>query len=197
MINDEKFQNWCDMWDKAQKSDLFKDAPKPHVPTQQVAADDYFGNHGNTGSPSLLREVDAKYWNKVFRLSKGLKETSDILTEEAPVKDKDLAPTTKPDGKSVANITDDMGGLANPVSGTTRGPDASNRVTPDWAGGEHLTKLNTMKNDLQKLEDKVAADPMGEDNGSKKVLTQLTELKKKIDELSSSLNPKFDKEYLS
>jgi hypothetical protein len=213
----DNFDKWVDQWERAQKEGIFDDAPKPPVPTQNYAADDFFGN--NRPQPgSTLRDVDANYWNKVYRMSAHMGEAPDItadeeehdpsmqgedlvtISEDAPVggkKDFKLAPTTKPDGKSVSKITDDLGGLANPVHASTRGVDNNNRVTPNWAGGQEIIELHRMKEQLQKLEDKIAADPMVENKGTKRVLSQIDALWKKLDELSNTLTPEFVKEYLS
>jgi hypothetical protein len=54
-----------------------------------------------------------------------------------------------------------------------------------------------MKEQLHKLGDKIAADPMAEQKKTQAIISQVKELCKKIDELSSGLNPEFRQEYLS
>jgi len=214
----DNFDKWVDQWDKAQKSEAFKSKPQP--PTQTSYGSDFFGLN-KPSSESTLKDADHDYWTKVYKLSRNAADTPDIfadeethdssltgdemanLNEDAPVKPKDLAPTSKFDGKSVATITDDMGKLANPVSFTTRGPDTSDevtkvtRVTPDWTGGSELMTLHKMKEELNNLTAKLAADPMTQDSGVQKIISQIDSLMTKIDELSSELNPEFRKEYLS
>jgi hypothetical protein len=213
----DNLDKWMDQWEKAQSEDIFKDSAKPPVPTQNSQADDFFGNHRPQGT-TRLNDVDAQYWNSVYRMSGSMRDSPNVLddeeehdpamsgidpvtiSEDAPVgnaNDFKLAPTTKPDGKSSSKITDDLGGLANPVHTSARGKDASNRVTPNWAGGQEIIELHKMKEQLQKLEDKIAADPMVENKGTKKVMSQIDALWKKIDELSDTLTPDFVQEYLS
>lgn len=197
----EDFDTWMDQWDKAQKDGVFDDAAKPITPTPQNYADDFFGTH-RPAEKTSIRDVDAEYWNQVYKMSKGEDSfdhegmTGEPVTiqEDAPVDKKELVKTTKSDNKSVANITDDLGGLANPVHASQRGHDKYDKVTPNWAGGEDLVELHNLKVSLQELEDKVASAPMQPD---KKVLAQIKSLWTKINELSDSLNPDFRDEYLS
>ncbi len=212
-MDTQNFEKWVEQWEKAQKDGLFKDAAKPPTPSPNMGTDDYFGNHNRPAEKTSVKDVDAKYWARVYQLSgnqghapdpladvshEGLTGDENVtLNEDAPVEKKDLVKTTKPDGKTVSAITDDLGKLPNPVHASTRGKDANNRVTPDWAGGEDLIDLNNMKNDLQKLEAKLSVDPMAEGKEVQKVLGQVKTLKDKIDELSDSLTPEFRTEYLS
>ena len=212
MDTKDNFDKWVDQWEKAQADGIFKDASKPIVPTENKQVDDFFGNH-RPNNGTRLQDVDAEYWNSVYRMSSHMGSAPDIIhdstiqsddpvtiSEDAPVGNKndfELAPTTKPDGKSSSKITDDLGGLANPAHTSTRGKDANNRVTPDWAGGKEVIELHKMKEQLQKLEDKVAADPSLQNKGTKKLLSQIDSLWEKIDELSDTLTPDFVKEYLS
>ena len=216
MDDKEKFDQWVDQWAKAQEEGVFKDAAKP-VAKENQYADDFFGNHRPQTS-TKLQDLDAQYWNTVYRMSKDMGDAPDVLSDEeehdpamtgevpaiisedAPVGGKNdfkLAPTTKPDGKSSSKINDELGGLANPVNKSSRGKDANNRVTPNWAGGQEIIELHKMKEQLQKLEDKVAVDPMVENKGTKKIMNQIDALWKKIDELSDTLTPEFVQEYLS
>lgn len=203
---------------KTQEEGVFA-APKEFVPTPNERSDDFFGNH-QPSNASNLRDVDASYWNNVYRLSRHMGDAPDPLGEEehdpamtgdepvtiaedAPVggkgkSDFKLVDTTKSDNKTVAKVTDELGGKPNPVQYPSRGKDAMERkVTPDFAGGQELIELHKMKEQLQKLEDKIAADPMVENKGTKKVLGQIDDLWKKLDELSDTLSPDFVKDYLS
>lgn len=219
MDDKAKFDQWIDQWAKAQEDGVFKDDAIRPVARENQHADDFFGNHTRPDVvTSKLQDVDAQYWNTVYRMSKDMGDAPDVLadeeqhdpsmtgdgpaiiSEDAPVGGKNdfkLAPTTKTDGKSSSKITDDLGGLANPVHTSSRGKDANNRVTPNWAGGQEIIELYKMKEQLQKLEDKIAADPMVENKGTKKIMNQIDALWKKIDELSDTLTPEFVQEYLS
>lgn len=185
-------EKWMDMWTKAQEMDAFKPS-QPQIPVQKEDV---------PSNPKVIQECDTKYWNMVYQRSKHPGQVPDVLeaaTDFSKSNDKLKCPcdVTKPDNKTVAQITDDLGKLANPVHASTRGPDNKLRVTPNWAFGPELVDLHNMKIKLQQLEDKMAADPMLEDKKSKGIIGQIDDLKKKIDELSDNINPSFRDEYLS
>ncbi len=199
----DNFDKWTDQWEKAQASGIFGTPKQPQNPKQ----DDYHRPQ------NIVQDVDTEYWNKVYRLSNHMGDSPDPLEEEpdpaagnepvtisedAPGKnDFKLVSTTKSDKKTSGKITDELGGLPNPVKAATRGKDANNRVTPNFAGGQEIIELHKMKEQLQKLEDKIAADPMVENKSTKKVMTQIDALWARIDELSDTLTPEFVQEYLS
>jgi hypothetical protein len=189
-MRDADFAKWMEQWEKAQKEGVFASAPKP----SEQPTSDYFGVYRPKGE-NVIRDVDAKYWDKVYRLSSHQGDSPDPLLNEdyEPVENKELAPTTEFDGKKIGKITDELGGLANPVSPVHRGKDKTSKVTPNWAGGKDIIELHKMKVQLQKLEDKIAVDPMQKS----KVDQQIKDLWNKIDELSDSLNPDYEKDYLS
>ena len=175
----DKFDQWQQQWDQAQADGLF--GKTEEKATEYDSEADFFGYNSNKPKNSGIKDVDAKYWDDVYRLSTGQADAPDVimdhlLKEDTPVEDKDLVPTEKYDGKKNSEITDDLGKQPNPVKPETRGVDARSKVTPNWAGGEDLNKLNLMKNDLEKLEDKIAADPMVTDTKSKSVLKKIKDL---------------------
>ncbi len=171
-MNRDDLDKWTEQWEKAQDMDIF-DNPKPVVPERFIDKD------------------DAEYWRRACNLP-------EIINEDyEPSEKKELVSTAKYDGKTVGKITDELGGLPNPVSAPYRGQDTLNKVTPSWAGGEDILELHNMRVQLQQLEDKLAADPMMEDKKSRGVEQQIKNLWTKLDELSSSLNPDYKKDYLS
>lgn len=179
----EHLEKWQQQWEKALADGVFDDAPKPSIPEPQLDFSD------NQQDDVLLQDVDSRYWSQIYKTS-----LDSMINENAPVDDKELVDTTKPDNKTVAKITDELGGKANSVSAATRGKDASNKVTPNWAGGKDLIELHKLKEKLHKLGDKLAADPMAD---KKSLLSQFRALEDQIDELSDSIAPDFRTEYLS
>jgi hypothetical protein len=148
---DEKFEKWLALWDKAQKDNILKDQPKKEpAPVEQHGSFSALHRPNN----SVLRDCDAQYWLTVHKLNKGgyvdpleqIEHSQEVqgdepvtISEDVPV-DKlfKSADMTKPDNKSVSSITDELGGLANPVHASTRDADNRSRATPDWAGGDNI-----------------------------------------------------------
>jgi hypothetical protein len=212
MRNDD-FEKWTSQWEKAMEEGLFDDAPKPPVPAEQ-SGPDFFGNYRPNPDPTDIKDVDAAYWSKVYRLSRHSGDSPDPLEELQPINEEELenlVKTTKshpseftlvqadePDKKTTAAITDDLGKLANPAQYPSRGKDARNKVTPNWAGGEEIQELEAMKMNLEQLESKInAAEGMGDTKKAKSLMSKLDSLRKQIDELSDDLPPDFRTDYLS
>jgi hypothetical protein len=203
MDNKEQFDKWVDQWAKAQEQGVFGESKPTQDPTGfgTLPGPDFFGVYKPTNKD--LSNVDSEYWRQVYQMSAHSGEAPDVVGDEAVIteelndEEKETLDYTKPDKKSVSKITDDLGGLSNPVKANTRGKDNINKVTPNWTCGDDLVELHNMKIKLQKLEDKLAADPMMEQKKTKSVLSQINSLKEKIDDLSNSLSPDFQTDYLS
>jgi hypothetical protein len=206
MLGDDQFNNWCDQWDKAQKEGVFKDRPKPHVPSPQIGGDEDF--FGNSRPPEVfqegkrqVRDVDAKYWKKLYELSKQGDNAPDILSESAWQTEGGTLPEQAPKAtkKGMADRASKLGNTPNPVYPNTYGPDQKERkVTPNWTDGKELLELHNMKVNLHELESKFnAAWAVGQDGKMKSVKRQIDGLKQIIDELSNVLTPNFLSDYLS
>ncbi len=200
----DNFEKWKDQWEKAMDDGVFDDAPRPAFLPPEGEEDQYTGFFTNQ-SMGNKKDVDAEYWNKMNKSSgytDPLDEPHDLsmqgqdlvpISEDA--EDDSLVSTEKPDGKSNRKITDELGPTPNPTNATNRGVDNRSHVTPNWAGGKKIVELHNMKLNLQKLEDKLAVDPMMEDKKSKSVASQIEALWRRIDQLSNSLSPDYTTEY--
>jgi hypothetical protein len=203
---DDKFDQWVDQWEKALKDGVFDGAPKPAIPKPES----FFGLYNNASTESEIKDVDAAYWNHVYKLSNNSGEAPDPLESlneaelslKKPQKshptDFTLVQTTESDGLTTAEITDKLGGLPNRVQPSTRGVDKRNHVTPNWSGGEQIQELHDLKVQLEKVESEFnAAEANGNVKKMKSLVEKMDGLSKKLDKLSNELTPDFRTEYLS
>lgn len=162
-VTQGQFDNWVDMWEKAQASGVFDNAPKPACPSRQTADVSFFGaSEANpTEGPS---DFDAQYWNQIYSLSNG---------EEPEMLHEDRNPNPH---------------QPNPVDVASFGTDQDMKPAPLGMtfDEEDLKKLEGMKMQLHELGDKLAG-AMGKGDNFKKFETKIASLTKQIDELSSSM----------
>ena len=182
----DQFEKWTQQWEDALKSGVFQPRQE-QVPSAQRGEDDFFGNH-RPASAGGIDDVDAAYWNDVYKLSKG-----EVLNEKFY-----NLPPTKFDGATAPEITDDMGKLPNPVKPYTRGQDSANKVTPNFSSGKELEELAELKVRLEKLESAFnRAEGLADEGKAKAVRQQLAKVKAEVERLSDSLSPEFRTDYLS
>ncbi len=164
---------FADIWDKALKDGVFKDAPKPPEPNRDS---DFFGQwDGSEEVP--MNECDAKYWARVYNLSKGTGPGAapDPLREDA-VATKDR----------IKKVSDRIANSANPIYPGTVGKDQDVKATRNWTDGPELQELAQLKVKLEKLESQMNAQEGLGKNGSS-VQKQIDALRTKLDDLSDSL----------
>jgi len=167
-------EKYADQWQKALADGVFADAPKPPKPVPQ---EDFFGQYPTLDVEETLNEVDAKYWNQVYRLSQNAGDAPDILSEDA-----------RPTETELKDFAKAVSSAANPIYPSSIGKDQDVSVTPNWTDGKELTELAELKANLEKLESKLnAEEAMGKDG--KSIHSKIESLKKQIDELSDSLTP--------
>jgi hypothetical protein len=208
-MRDDDFEKWTSQWEKAMADDIFASAPSPPVPDIQTEPD-FFGNYKPREHQTDIKDADTEYWRRVYNLSRHAGDSPDPLEELQPINEVEelvksprsaefkLVQTSVPDGKTVAQITDDLGKLPNPVTWPTRERDAKKSVTPNWAGGEEIQELQAMKMNLEKLESKLnAAEGMGDIKKMKGLMEKLSSLRKQFEEFSNDITPEFRSEYLS
>jgi hypothetical protein len=217
MNNQDQFDNWTKQWEKAQADGVFKDAPKP--PTQH--ATDFFGQFPTLDTPQRPDQTDAEYWRQVYELSRGgspaaLPGDPEVIQEnldqqdvrpfakvDVPAKDRVRKGPTgldkylpKGQDADMSKMARGLSHTANPVYYYSYGKDQDLHVTPNWSSGVELEELHNIKVELEQLESKLgAAETLGKD--TKKLKSQLSELKTKVDELSNSLTPSFLSDYMS
>lgn len=177
----DELDKWTELWAQAQEKGLFPAQEKGHFSEKK-------------GDP------EEAYWNRMYQGGPGAAPDplGGILTEDVPVQPKEMVKVSKPDGKTPAEVTDDLGGLPQGVKASTRGKDQMPKVTPDWAGGEKLAELHRMKESLHQLEVKLnTATALAQDEKVQGVQKKIDALKQDIDDLSDSLTPDFVTDYLS
>jgi len=175
---DDDLLKYMGQWEKALKTDDFKkERPEVEAPYSTPSnTQSFFGNFG-ANHPQERKESDFEYWKKVYNTSIGQHDPEDLVTEDINRKDMTKALTNS----------------ANPVYPNTVGKD-QDIVAPKWSDSKELTKLITLKSDLQTLESKLNALDTNEKNG-KSVQSQIDSMKKEIDRLSNLLSPSmFDNE---
>jgi len=178
---------YADQWDKALKDGVFDDAPHLPAPKQP----DFFGQwDGEEDVP--INECDAKYWARVYELSKGNGPGCypDPLTEvKLPDYEEIVKPSeTKGDKDLLKKKADMVADDPNPQYPQGYGQDgvAANtgrtRISAGWAAEERIQELSDLKLKLYELECKVAEmkDSKGQD--------KIEAIKKQIDDLSNDLH---------
>jgi hypothetical protein len=181
----DSIDKWADMWEKAQKEGIFKDAPKPHIPSPQTAVDSFFGGSDNKPS-ERLDEVDAKYWKAVAKLSDNHSFKPELISEVLKEKKVDEAVIAKKDVSDMANA---VASSANPIRHSSTGSDQemNDKSLGNTFSPEDIKALEELKFKLHDLESKLNSFEGKGDNG-KKFESQIASVKKKIEELSDALS---------
>lgn len=209
------FDDWVDMWEKAQSDGTFNDAPKPPAPTNPGS---FFGmQYAGADADMPPEDAETAYWNQVYQRSNNAGDAPDIGSPEVlqeqkkPVQKKREEPRKKsrhkplPETrplKEAKNNTDpsqaELGKIAkaqlrspNPIYYYSAGKDQDPHVTQNWAmGGKEIEEIEDMKVKLHQLEGKLNA-MIGEgkpDRQVQKLESELRKLRDRLDELSDSLH---------
>jgi len=164
----KEFDNWCDMWEKAQDKGLFNDAPHAPELNRKTSQESFFGpqNTNPTEGPSA---ADAEYWNNVNQMAQG--EKPELLQE----------------GK-LQDYKRGRGYPPNPMYQYSQGKDQelAPRQLDVTFDEEDIEELSDMKKELHELESQISANDVN-GKSTKKLETQIANLKKRIDELSTSM----------
>jgi hypothetical protein len=200
MNYEDDIEKWKAIWDKAQEKGIFGDSPKEEKAPDYKS--DFFGSWcPEENSATNYKDIDAKYWDKVYRLSNHQGETTDEVISEQEKDDiwekpqnQKLRNTPSKDGLS--NASAELANTANPVEPPTRGIDQRKKVTPNWADGMKVRELAEMKYNLFNLENKLNMNPKfgsysGDSPEIKGIQTQIDDLRDRIDKLSNSISPDF------
>ena len=158
-------------WEKAQADGIFANAPKAHVPSAQTQTDGFFGSHEGESS-ERIDESDASYWRRLANLADTHSFKEAVITQ-----------------KDRGDMASAVATAANPIRHSSTGADQDmtdkslgNTFTP-----EDIEALADLKLKLHDLESNLAKFEGRGENG-KKYESQITETKKKINELSELLN---------
>ena len=159
------FDDWVDMWEKAQTDGTFDNAPKP--PAQAGTASSFFGMQYNHNADVPPAEADTEYWNQVYQRSNHAGDSPDIAAPEVlqeqkkPVREekkerkKGKLPERRPlpeerpiregttpenmEGRrqksSLADIVKNQLRSPNPIYYYSAGKDQELHVTQNWAAG--------------------------------------------------------------
>lgn len=179
MSNDEKFDNWVDQWEKAQKDGIFKDAEKPISPSSQTASHSFFGLV-NTDNSKDINDADAEYWQKLHQMNDSV-DFQGLINESKKSKAVEIV-------KAIHNAN-------NPIRPNSTGDDKklkAKQLGVIWSP-EDIEKLAEMKKKLQELQAKRnAADAQGKNTGA--IKSRLEKLVNSIDKLSEEINTAYPNE---
>jgi hypothetical protein len=170
----QDFEKWTQQWDAAQKTELFKAAPKPPQKTNV----DFFGQYP-TVSDDTIRDVDAQYWQDVYKKSSHSGEYPDPLSDEL------LSEESKE--KEIGKTADAMANAQNPIYPNTAGKDQEINTDKIWKDVDDINELSDLKVRLEKLESKYNSA----DSEAKSVSSyqkQIDDLRKRIDDLSDAMS---------
>lgn len=179
--NQANFDDLVDKWEKAQQKGIFADAPKPATPTPTTADHSFFGLQ-TTNPTSGPSEIDAKYWDAIYRAS-----SSDSVDEEPPymageVFDDHILQEEKKRREYPPNpVSVDSGGMDQEMTAQALGQTFDE---------EDIKALEEMKLKLYELESKIAG-AVGKGDSVSKFESQINTLKKKIDDLSTQMSYSF------
>lgn len=182
----DKFDTWCDQWEKAMKNGTFEAPPAAKSVNRQTANTNFFGvtNHNPSDKPS---DPDGKYWNDLYSLSHEYASDSrvldDYLSGDLQVMQEEVVVDVKKYTHSLANTP-------NPIRPNSVGMDQDIK-NPISLGATYdvgdLEGLETLKTKLHNLLVKLNSMEGRSQTGSTKLESQIQSLQKQIDELSDNL----------
>ena len=180
----DQLDKWADMWDKALEKGIFDDGPGPPIPSPHTSDDSFFGLK-NTNPTAEIKDADSEYWAGLHNTPELGGHGERLLQEQ---KKKDVREATD----IASSWTDPKTSKkypANPLPTDTGGKDQA--LEPAQLGvtfdEKDIEKLIDIKNQLHELENKIIVASVG-GKSTKSVETQIENLKKKLDKLSSSLS---------
>jgi hypothetical protein len=171
---DDNFHKWCDQWQDAQAKGIFDTPKKDHVPSASNDGQSFFGGLNKKAPSENVKDVDAKYWNDLYNMSKDYGSTAMIddylsgeLMQESAVAEKQK---TTP----------------NPVKVSSLGKDTDAAAVGVHYNVDEFKGLEGLKIKLHGLLDKLnGMESKGQSPA--KLESQIQALEKQIDELSNHL----------
>ena len=164
----KNFDGWCDMWEKAQDKGIFDDAPHAPELNRQTSQESFFGpqNTNPTDGPS---DADVQYWNNVNQMAQG--EKPELLQEG-----------------ELQKYKRGRGYPPNPMYSYSQGKDhdIAPRQLDMTYDEEDVEELGDMKRELHDLESEISTNDVN-GKSTKKIESKIESLKKRIDELSTSM----------
>lgn len=202
------FDDWCDMWEKAQGDGTFENAPKP-PPARGGSS--FFGVHSSGPEADMPpAEADTEYWSQVYQRSNNAGDSPDVAYPEflqeqkkpvekvsrkcrEPVKKKKHKPlpeTVSESKKTLGDVAKAQLKSPNPIYYYSAGKDQEPHVTPNFSDGPGLKGLVDLKMQMHTLEGKLNT-MLGHgkpDRQVAKLEQELRKLRDRLDELSDSLH---------
>jgi hypothetical protein len=195
-----QFDNWCDMWQKAQEDEDFVSGCKDSDTQGSTSPEkiDFFGqNHEEADDEFEPGSLD--YWTKIYNMSNNAGDAPDVTKWEVLTDGVNNVPEpVKPNltDAEMGKVVKSMGNSANPIQPSSVGRDTDYK--PNISNVYSLEQLSDMKINLHELECKLNVnDALGKVKDGVKVQAKIDELRKKIDELSDAITPNFLQSYLS
>lgn len=175
----DQLNNWADKYQSAVDSGVFGEKEDLHNPTPKTSGYDSFFGMQNTQPSSGVRDVDADYWNMVHQTVDYGGDPMELLAENKNTHNKKEQEALAKSAKGVAQSP-------HPVRTGSIGTDQDSEkaMGMTWTV-EDLEKLHDLKAQLHDLGNKMATME-NNDHDSK-----YEELKKKIDDLSNTLDTAF------
>lgn len=174
----DQLNNWAEKYQNAVDNGVFDTPEKKHMPSPYSSDYESFFGMQNTGQSDSIRDVDANYWNMVYKTADYSGDPMQLIAEA----------NTKKEKEGIAKTAKKMADSPNPVRAGGIGPDQdSEQSMSDTWTVEELNKLHDLKIQLHDLSSKIASlDGTSYDS-------KYESLKNKIDDLSNSLDGNFPK----
>lgn len=182
MDQHSQFNNWMNLWDKAQEKWADETPQKP------VKHTNFFGLQNNpVPEEASVTPEEGAYWRSVYDRAEEIKEPVLFTEEETEGWRKLLTPPGKDvtffhHPQHVSSVGMDQG----------KSPYEPTRVAPNFTDGKELRELNDLKVKLEKLESTLLSKEIkaGKANvPAKDYKVELDKLRSKIDDLSDRLTP--------
>lgn len=179
----QDLDRWTANWEKALEDGVFDDAPDHFNPSPQTSDGSFFGMI-NTNNTAEVKDCDADYWNKVYRMSTNAGDAPDVVDT--------LLQETTADETEVAKVAQAIAKAANPIRQISVGKDQE--LSPQSLGltftEEDIEVLTELKLQLHNAKALLASHD-AENKSTKTQESKVAALSAKMDELSDAMSQAF------
>lgn len=188
------FDKWTGQWEKAMDDGLFDGAPDQLSPSRQSTTPSFFGPI-DMNDTAEVKDCDAEYWNKVYKMSDNSGQAPDvILTENKWEPTPDGGKTAIPDKRGIADATEvakvvqAMAKSPNPIRQASAGKDQAlePQQLSQTFSEEDIAKLHELKIQLHNAQVLLSVHDM-EGKSPKSQEDKIATLKAKVDDLSDTM----------
>ena len=187
----EELEDWASKYETAVADGVFGDSEGDYKPTPKTSEESFFGVQ-NTHPTDQAVDSDAAYWKNICARTEDpnyrLDSKGELLQERFGHEKFDLHDGIEAKQGDIAKAVKIAAGAANPIALHSMGPDQeighaqmSLTFTP-----EDVENLAQLKYKLHELTSELNSFE-GRGKNAKKFETQISSLKKKIDELSTTM----------